>query len=99
MFDYIYSKDIAFSLILLATSKHEGVINIGKGEGRTINDVLNILKSHFPKLNYKEIESDIKYEACQADMDKFYKVTGWRPTTNLESGIKKCIDIKKLSKN
>ena len=99
MFDYIYSKDIAFSLILLATSKHEGVVNIGKGEGRTINDVLNILKSHFPKLNYKEIESDIKYEACQADMDKFYNVTGWRPTTNLESGIKKCIDIKKLNKN
>ena len=95
IFDYIYSKDIAFSLILLATSKHNGVINIGKGEGRTINDVLNILKTHFPKLNYKEIKSNIKYEACQADMDTFYNVTGWKPDTNLELGIKKCIEIKK----
>lgn len=96
IFDYIYSEDICFSLILLASSKHNGVINIGKGEGRTINDVLNILKQYFPKLNYKEIECETMYEACQADMDKFFEVTGWCPTTNLEEGIKKCVsDIKK----
>ena len=99
IFDYIYSEDIAFSLILLAASNHKGVINIGKGEGRTINEVLHILKSHFPKLTYKEIDSDIKYEACQSNMDKFYEVTGWKPTTSLEKGIKKCIDIIKKKNN
>lgn len=98
IFDYIYSKDIAFSLILLAASNHKGVINIGKGEGRKVKDVLNILKEHFPKLNYNEVESNIKYEACQANMDKFFEVTGWKPTTNLELGIKMCIEkIKNIS--
>ena len=91
IFDYIYSEDIAYSLILLAASQHIGVINIGKGEGRSIQDVLTILKKHFPKLNYNEVETNIQYEACQANMDKFYEVTGWKPTTDLESGIKKCI--------
>lgn len=99
IFDYIYSKDIAFSLILLAASKHNGVINIGKGEGRKISEVLDILKSHFPRLKYNEVESNIKYEACQANMDKFFDVTGWKPDTNLEKGIKYCIDIIKSKKN
>ena len=46
--------DVAFGLILLASSNHNGVINLGKGNGRRIEDVLNILKKSFPKLNYNE---------------------------------------------
>jgi len=98
IFDYIYSEDIAFSLILLSGSEHTGVINLGRGQGRTIMDVLNILKGHFPNLKYNEIKSNINYEACQSNMDLFYKITGWKPTTNLEEGINKCIHAIKNNK-
>ena len=98
IFDYIYSEDIAFGLILLAASNHNGVINLGKGNGRRIEDVLNILKIYFPKLKYNEYETNIKYEACQANMDNFFEITGWKPSTDLELGIKMCIEkIKNIS--
>ena len=74
------------------------MINLGRGQGRTIMDVLDILKGHFPNLKYNEIESNINYEACQSNMDLFYKVTGWTPTTNLEEGINKCIHAIKNNK-
>lgn len=92
IFDYIYSEDIAFGLILLAASEHKGVINLGKGDGRRIMDVLSILGEYFPKMKYNEIKAEIKYEACQSDMELFNKVTGWIPKTNLEEGIKKCVE-------
>ena len=82
----------------MSGSEHTGVINLGRGQGRTIMDVLNILKGHFPNLKYNEIKSNINYEACQSNMDLFYKITGWKPTTNLEEGINKCIHAIKNNK-
>lgn len=91
MFDYVYSEDVAFGLILLCASEYEGIVNLGKGESRSIEEVVNILKNSFPDLKYNLLENKIKYESCQADMTKFYEITGWVPETSLEEGIKKCI--------
>ena len=94
MFDYIYSEDVSFALMLLASSTHKGIINLGKGDARTIQNVIEILKLHFPKIQYYETFTNQKYEACQSNMDKFYEITGWRPTITLEQGIEKCIKKK-----
>ena len=55
------------------------------------------LKKYFPNLKYDIVNSDIKYEACQADMKLFENIVLWKPEITLEEGIKRCIEIKKLN--
>jgi carbamoyl-phosphate synthase large subunit len=84
-FDYVYAGDVAEGLIRL--SEYSGVVNIGSGHARSVSDVVNILKSHFPKMVVKQEKSNILYESSQADIQRLKEVTGWTPTHSLEDGI------------
>lgn len=96
MFDYIYARDIAKGLIALAKQKKvQGIVNLGTGNARRVEDVVDVLKRHFPNINYKEIESDISFEASQANMDYFESITGWRPSTTLEQAIPLMIEYER----
>ncbi len=94
IFDYIYAGEVAEGLIRLADCQNaEGIINLGNDNARKVEDVLNVLKIHFPNLKYKEIESDIPYEASQANMDYFKSVTGWKPQRQIEDTIPEMIQF------
>jgi len=97
VFDYIYAKDSAEGLIRLAFSDAvSGVINLGTGRSRKVQDVLDILIDHFPMLEIKTVESSIPYEASQADMSLYKKVVGWMPKYDLETSIPEIIAHEKL---
>jgi carbamoyl-phosphate synthase large subunit len=90
MFDYIFSEDTAEGLIRLAVSPEaEGIINLGTGKARSVADVLEILRKHFPTMRYveKDQDVDIKYEASQADIELLKKVTSWHPEFTLEMSV------------
>jgi carbamoyl-phosphate synthase large subunit len=91
LFDYIYAGDVAEGLIKLAVSPAKGIVNLGTGNARRINDVLDVLKIYFPEMKYQEVHADIPYEASQADMEYFEKITGWRPVKRLEDTIPELI--------
>lgn len=94
IFDFIFAEDTANGLIhLMQNDNISGVINLGNDKARKIGDIIKILKKHFPSLKYREVESNIPYEASQANMDIFFKNTGWIPSIQLEEGIKKIIDF------
>lgn len=76
LFDYIYAGDVAQSLINLAESTYNGTVNLGSGHARSIHDVLAILKDNFGKFDYTTEESDIPFEASQADMSLYHSITG-----------------------
>lgn len=74
-FDFTYAEDIAKGLTHLAESSYNGVVNLGSGKARSINDVLNVLKNHFGEFDCRLENSDIPYEASQADMSLFHQLS------------------------
>ncbi|WP_074048574.1 NAD-dependent epimerase/dehydratase family protein [Paenibacillus ihumii] len=91
MFDYIYANDVAEGLLRLAISEATGVVNLGNGNARKVEEVLNVLKLHFPSMKMIEGVSDIPYEASQADMTYYEVLTGWRPERQIEDTIPELI--------
>ncbi len=87
-FDYIFAGDTAEGLIRLAAAEHvTGIVNLGTGRARRVSDVLDVLRTHFPDLRTKEGDSDIPFEASQADMTRYRTEIGWVPPTDLEEAI------------
>jgi len=95
MFDFTYADDTAEALIRLAAARHEGIVNVGSGRARKVADVLAVLRQHFPGMQAREAESDIAFEASQADISLLVEITGWRPGFTLESAIPQIIDYER----
>jgi carbamoyl-phosphate synthase large subunit len=91
MFDYIYAGDVAEGLLRLAASDAEGVVNLGNGNARRVSEVVEILRRYFPEMKAVEAESDIPFEASEADMTRFRCLTGWTPGRQLEDTIPEMI--------
>jgi carbamoyl-phosphate synthase large subunit len=95
IFDYIYAKDTALGILKIAEAKVEGIINLGTGSARKVSDVVNVLISRFPNAKVKNIESDIPYEASQADISELLKKINWKPSYSIENGIDEIIEFEK----
>lgn len=99
LFDYIYAEDVAEGLIRLADHPTaQGIYNLGNDNARSVEEVIAVLKKHFPHLTYKEEESPIKYEGSQANMDYYFKTIGWKPQQQLETVIPQIIAYEKNKK-
>lgn len=87
-FDYIYAQDSAEGLIRLANNNAvTGIVNLGTGRSRRIQEVIDVLKTHFPNLRTVENSIDIPFEASQADMSIYRSSIGWMPEFDLEQAI------------
>jgi carbamoyl-phosphate synthase large subunit len=95
IFDYIYAKDTALGILKIAEAKVDGIINLGTGSARKVSDVIEILISNFPNAKVTFIESDIPYEASQADISELLKKINWKPTYSIENGIDEIIEFEK----
>ena len=92
LFDFIYAKDTAEGLIRLAASNEvTGIINLGTGQSRKVGDVVNVLRQHFPYMRMQELESNIPFEASQANITQLKSVLGWSPAYDLETAIPEMI--------
>jgi carbamoyl-phosphate synthase large subunit len=95
MFDYIYAADSAEGLIRLAESHVTGIINLGTGRARRVQEVVDILRSHFPQMCSEQVASNIPFEASQADASAYRAAVGWSPAYDLESAISEIIAFEK----
>ena len=95
IFDYIYAKDSAEGLLHIAKKKVKGIVNLGTGKARKVEEVIDILSQHFPHLKVNYIDSDIPFEASQADITLLKKQTGWEPGYTIEKGIEEIIAFEK----
>jgi len=91
LFDFIFADDVAEGLMRLAETDQIGVFNLGTGEARTIAELLEILRERFPEMKTQQEESDLPYEASEADMTHFYRSVDWMPTQRLEETLPKII--------
>ena len=95
IFDYIYAKDTALGILKIAETKIDGIINLGTGSARKVSDVVEALISKFPSAKVTYIESDIPYEASQADISKLLSKINWKPIYSIEDGIDEIIEFEK----
>jgi carbamoyl-phosphate synthase large subunit len=96
IYDYIFAGDTAEGLMKLAMSETaQGIYNLGTGKSKSVEEVLRTLKNYFPKLKYKEVDSDIPFEASQADMTKFKEELKWIPEQSIETAMPLIIGYEK----
>jgi carbamoyl-phosphate synthase large subunit len=95
-FDYVYAADAAEGLIRLASSPSvTGIINLGTGKARRVQDVVDILKAHFPAMRAGSTDAAIPFEASQADMTRFRLEVGWEPVYTLERAVPEIIEFER----
>lgn len=94
-FDYVYARDVAQGLLHLAQSEATGVVNLGRGRSRKIQDIVRILKDHFPKMKTVEVDKNMDFEVSQADLSLLKDLTNWQPCTDLEKAIPEIIEYEK----
>jgi nucleoside-diphosphate-sugar epimerase len=95
-FDYIYAGDVAEGLARLAEADDAaGPVNLGSGTARSIADVLQILNSEIAGIRSHDQPHEGPTESSCADMSLFRQLTGWMPSTSLESGIAKLVAFEK----
>ena len=92
IFDYIYAGDTAEGLIRLAEAEAcKGIVNLGTGRARKVQDVIAVLRRHFPRMVVNQEPSDLAFEASQADMSLYRDRVGWMPEYDLERAIPEII--------
>jgi carbamoyl-phosphate synthase large subunit len=100
MFDYIYAADSAEGLIRLAYAPDvPSIINLGTGQAHRVQDVVDILASHFPLMQTVKVANDIAFEASQADMTRFKEYINWLPEYDLERAIPEMIAFEREQLN
>ena len=96
MFDYINSSDSAEGLFRIANCPEaKGIVNLGTGKSRTVSDVIRILLHYFPEAKIENVNSNIKFEASEASIDKLKKLLNWVPSRKLEQTIPDIIEYEK----
>lgn len=101
--DFIYIDDAIDAYMIIANLGEDvcnatGVYNVGSGEESSINNLaieINRLTNNKRENKYKKsVEGDIK-NSCAA-IDKITDI-GFKPTVNLQTGLKRVIDAYRLS--
>ncbi len=92
--DFIYIEDLISAIFLLLEKKIKNkIINVGSGQGHSINEVIKIIESsinkrikiiHKPSRNF-----DVPYNVL--DISKLQKLIAWQTKYSVEEGIKKTI--------
>lgn len=93
-FDFINARDVAEGLFRVAKANDaSGPINLGRGQARSISDVLSVITDEIPEAEGKIKNSGVRdlYESSCADVSTLVETTGWRPTRDLNSGVRDVI--------
>ena len=84
--DFVYIKDVVDATIYPIFNKvPKGIYEVGSGEARTFEDVLDLMGVSYEYKDEKEIPEGYQF-FTEAKKTSFMK--GWKPKYNLEKGIK-----------
>lgn len=90
--DYIYIKDaVKATIAVLEKETREKVFNVGSGEGTPLNELIAIMSEVVgKKIIPKYIrDSGIRVQRVVLDISKIQREVGWKPSTNLQEGMRR----------
>jgi carbamoyl-phosphate synthase large subunit len=90
-FDYVYSGDVAEGLRRLGDIDESGICNLATGRSRSVRELVETLRGHFPALDVDGPKPAANYEASQASVERLREWTGWAPNTELERGVSELV--------
>jgi carbamoyl-phosphate synthase large subunit len=90
-FDYVYSVDVAEGLRRLGEIDESGICNLATGRSRSVRELVETLRRHFPALDVEGPKPAVNYEASQASTARLREWTGWSPVTELERGVSELV--------
>ncbi len=96
--DFTYVEDTAkgFVSALLSPKAENEIFNITRGEGRSMAELIDIIKRYFPDLKVVKKEAN-KFRPLRGALDvtKAKRLTGFSPSVSLEEGVKRYVDYYK----
>lgn len=98
--DFTYIEDVAQGFVLAMKSENAAnqTFNITYGEGRSLIDFVEILKTLIPNLKTEIAPADTeKPQRGALDISKARKLLGYAPKYSLEKGLKVYVDFVKKS--
>ena len=88
--DFVYIKDVVDATIYpLFNHVKSGIYEVGSGEARTFEDVLNLMGVKYRYRNEVDVPNGYQY-FTKANKNEF--MDGWSPIYNLEKGLKEYRD-------
>ena len=92
MRDYVHISDIAQAISLAVTvAESNSILNIGSGEGVSINDLIALIRSvtgRPVKVEYTQSRA-IDAPSNILDCSLAHAVLNWRPTISMREGIRR----------
>ncbi len=87
--DYLYVGDLASAIVAAATRSVNGVFNVGAGQGRTVADILDLVRAVTGRpLAVRHARARaVDPQTNVLDIRRASSALEWRPTTTLEAGI------------
>lgn len=89
--DYFYIDDLANAIeLLIKNNIHHEIINVGCGEGASLEKVIDIIeKGTNKKIEITREDSNVPIvSSIVLNINKLHELTGYRPSVSLEEGIK-----------
>jgi ADP-L-glycero-D-manno-heptose 6-epimerase len=89
--DFVYVKDIVDGSILALEAKESGIYNLGCGQARSFNELVDILNTYLgTKLPPDYIDNPHAHyqNFTEADLDKVRSALGYQPQFPLEDGVR-----------
>lgn len=91
--DFVYIDDVVDANIMAVQKDIKGIFNIGTGIETDINSVFDYIQkevgSSAKKIYGRPQKGDIKRSCLSSG--KMKKISGWKPSLNIEEGIKKTV--------
>lgn len=84
--DFIHINDVAkaFAEILKCKDCANQTINVGTGVGRSINDIVELVKTYFPDMKTEKQEFKGELYDSIANITKLKELTGFEPNKNVD---------------
>mgnify|MGYP001773370391 CR=1 FL=1 len=89
--DFVYIRDVVKANMLALEKDVSGIFNIGTGESRSFNEIVDILSKELgvkTQVEYFDCPYDFYQNHTEADISKAKQVLGYSPEFSLEEGIR-----------
>jgi nucleoside-diphosphate-sugar epimerase len=96
--DFTYVKDAAHGFVLATFSENAAneVFNITRGEGRSLKELVEIIRQFIPQIKTVEKPADVfRPERGALDISKARKLLGYDPKYSLEQGMREYFEYVK----
>lgn len=88
--DYLYIDDLVEAMLQVQRQSCIGIFNVGTGTGHSVHEVIACAES-VTERKLSVIQKPVRISDVKGivlNCSKLNKATGWRPSTNLQSGIR-----------